>query len=144
MGKIYCKGLILYVIFILEANTMSWDSSERRKFVRVSFPCKIIISGPKEETISAIVDNISAGGIRIILERKIPPGTIIKLDIHGIMEEPLPCEGKVLWVFSKEDPENGRTVYDTGVEFSDLDHKCVDEIKKLVLDIVSGKRKPAE
>ena len=120
---------------------MNWDSKERRRFVRTKFPCEITIHGPQKHIISTHVENVSAGGIRFILEERIGPSSIIDLDLYGITKEPIVCKGKVKWVFTKKDPSGkNRTRYDTGVEFSQIKEKDVDEIKKLIVSIASTKK----
>ena len=119
---------------------MSWDSRERRKFVRAKFPCEITICGPKKHIISTHTENISAGGIRFITKERIAPASIIKLDLYGIRKEPIVCTGKVKWAFTKKDSSGKNSfLYDTGIEFSQIKEKNVAEIKKLVVSIASGK-----
>ncbi len=117
---------------------MNWDSSERRKFVRIKFPCEITIRNPKKRIISANAENISAGGLRAILEEKLPISEIVSLDIYGICKEPIICTAKILWVFTRKLPcvENV-SLYDTGMEFYDIKDAHVEKIKQLVAAIAS-------
>ncbi len=120
---------------------MNWDSKERRKFVRIKFPCEITIRGPQKHIISTYAENISAGGIRFIIEERIEPSSVIDLDLYGIAKEPIVCEGKMKWIFTKKDSSNqDRLLYDVGVEFSKIKEKDADEIKKLVVSIASSEK----
>jgi c-di-GMP-binding flagellar brake protein YcgR len=121
---------------------MSWDSEERRHFVRVKYPCEISIYGSKRVTIPAQTENISAGGIRVLLDKKLPVSSIIELDIYGIKEKPIVCKGRILWVFTRKNLyRDGELRYDTGIEFHDIPEKDVEEIKNLVSEIASGRKK---
>lgn len=117
---------------------MGWDSKERRKFVRIKFPCEITTRGPKKHIIPANAENISAGGIRVVISEKLDNGSIVDLDIFGIKNDPLVCKGTVIWIFSKKNPQD-QTVYDTGIEFYQIDENDIVEIQKLVASITSNK-----
>ena len=120
---------------------MSWDSKERRKFVRAKFPCEITIHGLKKYTLSTHAENISAGGIRFITKERIAPASRVILDLYGIGKEPIVCTGKVKWAFTKKDSSGKNSLlYDIGIEFSRIKEKDVAEIKKLVVSIISGKK----
>ena len=120
---------------------MNWDSKERRRFVRVKFPCELTTSWPQRHIISTHPENISAGGIRFLIEERIEPSSTIGLDLYGIAKEPIVCKGKVKWVFTKKDPSNqNRILYDVGIEFSRIKKEDVDEIKKLIVSIASSEK----
>jgi len=120
---------------------MRWDKIDRRRFVRIKFPCEITTQKPQRHIISTYAENISAGGIRFIIEERIEPSSIIDLDLYGIAKEPIICKGKVKWVFTKKDPSNqDRILYDIGIEFSQIKKEDVDEIKKLVVSIASSEK----
>ena len=120
---------------------MNWDSKERRKFVRIKFPCEITICGPRKHIISTHAEDISAGGIRFIIEEKIEPSSIVDLDLYGIAKEPIICKGRIKWVFTKKNPNSqNHFLYDVGVEFSKIKEKDENEIKKLVVSIASSEK----
>lgn len=117
---------------------MNWDSKERRRFVRIKYPCEITVLGPRKRIISTYPENISAGGIRLITKEAIEPSSILSLDLYGIAREPIVCRGRVKWVFTKKDPYNKkRTLYDVGIEFLRMKKEDVEEIKKLIVIITS-------
>jgi len=120
---------------------MSWDGKERRKFVRIKYPCEITIDKPQKHTISAHVENVSPVGIRLIIKENIKPSSIINLDLYGITKEPITCKGKIVWVSKVEDYsiENGAG-FDTGIEFFKIKEKDISEIKKLVVLITSNRK----
>ncbi|MFO8052825.1 MAG: PilZ domain-containing protein [Candidatus Omnitrophota bacterium] len=109
---------------------MSWDSRERRKFVRVSLPLQISLSN-QSYAISTKTENISAGGIRLILKKKLENGLIVNLKIRNIKKEPINCQGRILWVFSRmNSSQENKILYDTGIEFYKIKKDQVKLIKK--------------
>jgi len=120
---------------------MNWDSKERRKFIRVKYPCEITIRKPQKHMISTHLENISSGGIRFIIKERIEPSSVVDLDLYGIAKEPIVCKGIMKWIFTKKDPYNqDRLLYDVGVEFSRIKKEDVAEIKKLVVSIASSEK----
>ena len=116
---------------------MSWDSKERREFIRVKFPCEITTQTASGNRISTYVENISAGGLRIFLNEKLKTSSIVEIDIYAIAKEPISCKGKVLWVFSRKDPDNkNKLVFDTGIEFYQIKNKDLQEIKKIITSVI--------
>jgi len=106
------------------------DSSERRKFIRVNCPCKVILHNP-ERVLDTHTENISAGGIRVILNHEVKEHDLVGLEIY-LIAEPVKCEGRIVWVITH------RGEFDTGIEFyeiSDKDRFVVDEyIKRVVME----------
>jgi len=119
---------------------MSWDSEERRKFVRIKFPCEIILHDPQKHRISTYTENISAGGLRIITKEKIKISSVVSLDIYGIKKEPVVCEGKVIWIFTRKNPYHKDAFFDVGIEFCQINKRDVNKIKNLVSSIVNDKK----
>lgn len=121
---------------------MNWDSSERRNFVRAHFLCKIeIAAGNNQEPLYCHTENLSAGGIRVVINKKIPTSTRLKLKIDGIGEKPIFCEGKVRWTFTRKlHKGEGEYLYDTGIEFSSIKPADVKKIKKVVASLFARKQ----
>ncbi len=124
---------------------MSWNSKERRKFVRIKCPCEIVIQRPKKHILPTHAENISAGGIRFIIEEKIKLSSTVELNLYGIDQKPIVCKGRVKWVFTRKDPcIQNHLLYDTGIEFSQIQKKDLDAIKNLVVSISSNQSKASE
>jgi len=95
---------------------MGWDNVEKRQFARGNFPCKLFIHYPEGHIISAYTEDISRGGVRVVLEEKIEVSTIVDVEIY-FEEEPIICKGKITWIKEKESVERkGVTLFDTGIE----------------------------
>ncbi|UCD15884.1 MAG: PilZ domain-containing protein, partial [Candidatus Omnitrophota bacterium] len=109
-----------------------------RKFVRVKFPCEICVDIPQNEVISTHTENISAGGIRVILEQKLQTAAIISLTIYKITENPIICKGRIVWIFTRRHPHNkDASLFDTGIEFCEIADEDISRIKKFVLSVIS-------
>lgn len=116
---------------------MSWNGQERRRYVRVSLPLEIYVSGSKSN-LPAKTINVSAGGLRLLLTHKFNLGHILNLDIYGVKKEPLICRGKVLWmVEQKKSPPNDPFRYDTGIEFYKMEKENFQAMEKIVADTLA-------
>jgi len=119
---------------------MTWNGDERRRFPRATFPCKIII-GSCSETISSHTENISKGGIRIILNVRLEHASNIGLEIHIRKDKPIQCEGRVIWVREITNPlDEEASMFDTGIEFSVIDKTDKAYVAKIVDIIAHYKR----
>ncbi|MFA5008147.1 MAG: PilZ domain-containing protein [Candidatus Omnitrophota bacterium] len=99
---------------------MYYDGVEKRKFIRVRFPCKILMYNFPEHTISTHTENISAGGVRVIIEEKIEIGAFVGIEVH-LNENKIACKGKIVWVVDKKSPyRKGVFYHDTGIEFYEI------------------------
>jgi len=120
---------------------MTWNSKERRKFIRVRYPCEITIHKPQKHIISTNAENISAGSLGLVLKEKIKLSSIIDVDLYGITKEPIVCKGKIKWVSKKDNPSiKNSAIYNTGIEFFKIKENDVVEINKLVVSITSDKK----
>lgn len=120
--------------FICYTLVVSWDSSERRKFVRVKYPCKLSIHSTPGHAISANIENISAGGIRVIISEKLETASVINIAIYELQKEPLICKGKIRWVFTRKNPGIEEIyLFDTGIEFCKITKKDLNVIKKIIV-----------
>lgn len=124
---------------------MSWDYEERRQFVRAAFPCELSVHTAVENTIYTQTENISAGGIRVLIEKRIPPASIIKVTLYKIRETPIICVGRVIWVFTRNHPQNKNlTLFDIGIEFYEIAEEEILEIKNLIASLISAKKFASE
>ncbi|MBD3263617.1 MAG: hypothetical protein GF375_00765 [Candidatus Omnitrophica bacterium] len=117
---------------------MGWKGVEKRRFVRAQFPCRIIIHTPSEHVVSSHTENIGAGGIRVIIQENLDISTIVDLDIY-LGDEPIVCKARIVWTVEKKNPLSGESLmYDTGLEFYQIEDKDRELIKNLVNVLVSG------
>jgi len=99
---------------------MDQDNVERRQYTRALFPCRIMISSPIRLLISHTED-ISEGGIRVMLEEKLSPFTMVGIELYFDKNRPMKCKGKIAWVKEITNPiEKMPSMFDTGIKFIDL------------------------
>ncbi len=114
---------------------MNWDGRNRRKFPRISFPCLIKIRDVhgKDDAMLSHTENLSVGGVRVILKKTVKLGSSLDIEID-LMDagEHLRCRGKVVWSEQREGTEVFKPLFfDIGIEFvnvSDVDRKRLDVI----------------
>jgi hypothetical protein len=120
---------------------MKWSGEERRRFPRAEFPCKIIISSPLR-LLTSHTENIGEGGIRVILEEKLDPFTVVGLELFFERERPIKCRGRVVWVVEKVNPiERIPLLFDTGIEFTKISECDREYIRRLVNKIIPSEEK---
>ena len=113
---------------------MDWEVQEKRKFLRTAFPCKVIVRSSHQELASNI-ENISEGGIRVTLEEELKLSSIVGLELFCGKDEPIRCEGHVLWIIRKVSPKLGKpTMFYTGIKFSRINNTDRNYIRKLVIN----------
>ena len=112
---------------------MSWDFVERRNFVRVKIPCTITLFQPRDLTLGCQTENISAGGIRVLLNKRLPISSTINLALYLTDKDPLVCQGRVVWSFARTMKDPDTIIFDTGIEFSAIEEKDIEAINGLIL-----------
>jgi c-di-GMP-binding flagellar brake protein YcgR len=118
---------------------MIWDSIERRQYVRVKIPCEIFLNNPQKRIISTHAEDISADGIRIVINERLEISSIVDLDIYAIKERPIACQGKIIWVRLREDLNPYHSpLFETGIEFYKIKNEDLGAIKDLIVSIASG------
>lgn len=111
---------------------MGPDGVERRKSVRVKFPCKIFLYTPENRIISTHTENISVSGMRIIIEEELPVSSVLDLEII-LNDEPIACKGEVVWVVKKKSRcQQGVFYFDMGIHFSEIRDADQEKIKNLI------------
>ena len=119
---------------------MNWEGQERRRFPRAVFPCKIILSSPIR-LFSSHTENISEGGVRVLLENKLELFTTVGLEIFLEKERPIKCKGRVVWVIEKVNPlKRECLMFDTGIEFSEISNQDREYIRNLITTILSQRK----
>ena len=115
---------------------MHYNSIEKRKFVRARFPCRISIYTSHGHVISTYTENISAGGVRVLIDENLEISSIVGLELQ-FNENIIVCKGRIVWVLDKESQyKSGLVYYDTGIEFyeiSDYDRGIINETIEKIL-----------
>jgi len=119
---------------------MAWKEQERRRYTRAVIPCRIEVSSPHQPLISH-TENIGEGGVRVFLEEKLKLLSIVDLRIFLEKQSPIKCKGKVVWIAERLNPVDHKPLlFDTGIEFTEMDEPGRKYIGKLV-DTVLTKEK---
>ena len=117
---------------------MGWDMKERRRFPRATHPCKIIIKSRFfQNDFITQTKNISAGGVRVILERRFKPSDNVQIEVFLKDGVSVKCEGEVAWSIDMIGAmENVATKFDTGIQFtviSDVDRESISNFVDAIL-----------
>jgi hypothetical protein len=149
-----------------------WDGIERRKFPRVEYPCLITVRSvtAPPQAILTHTENISVGGVRVIIAKKIEPMTEVDLEIDLMDTLPnifargtiswvkkfLPVhqgrpqgpgrnveavKGAVTWVKEIPSTQKGAPMrYDTGIQFLGLKNKDRGRVENIVNRLLGRSR----
>lgn len=118
---------------------------ERRKFPRVDVKYKIniicdgsvILGAPQDYTFHTYTENIGLGGIKVVLEKELRVGSLLKLELFIRSKKTFPvlCKGMVVWV-QKANPQGTKPdLFAVGIKFLDL---CGSMEAQLISDIVNS------
>jgi len=99
-----------------------WDGRERRRHVRftvdVEISYKEILKSQQQASGARSVD-LSDTGMRLLVDRKMPPGTILSLNMTpGRTQKPIEIEGLVVWCTEAKDKEdlNDKRLFHIGLK----------------------------
>ena len=113
-----------------------WNGNNRRNFVRMKYPCLLVITREASDRISILThtDNLSAGGVYIVLKDEIELNSLVDLELDLMdMTNHICCEGKIVWLRKREGGINFKSsFYDVGVEFVGLKQEDTSRLEKLV------------
>ena len=113
-----------------------WDGIERRQFPRARYPCLITLRKETSPPISILThtENISVGGVRVIIGRRIKVATEVdlELDLKDALSN-VASRGTVSWVKEIPPAEKGKLPrYDTGIQFATLKQEDRQRIATIV------------
>ncbi|MFH1479461.1 MAG: PilZ domain-containing protein [Candidatus Omnitrophota bacterium] len=115
---------------------------DRRIFERIDaeLAVRYNLKGSKKEHY-ALTSNLSGGGIRMSVLKKITPGTIVDMVVFRESSDAASrCKAEVVWVDTKPYNKNGNKVYDVGIRFMESSFLC---IGKLINELI-GKQQNKE
>ncbi|MBN2120211.1 MAG: PilZ domain-containing protein [Candidatus Omnitrophica bacterium] len=106
---------------------------ERRKFPRVTYPCKITVSIEEDrEEFTLHTENISSGGARVIMQKQFKINTPVGIEIV-IGERSIETKGRIVWVLEFSSPDKTQPcLFDTGIEFTHLNVDDREFLSKLI------------
>ncbi len=112
---------------------------EKRKFPRVNIPCKIsCVFGERLLVFNNHTENLSATGMRVILEEKLSISTIVDIELLLLdREKHLKCKGQIVWTKEINPPETEPRIFDIGIKFIEINDSSQEELKKFVNALIS-------
>ena len=110
--------------------------TEKRKYRRLRDGLKVIykLMGVKGE-ISRHALDMGGGGIQLVLNQKVPKGTLVEMSLNLNQGESFFCLGKVAWQADEKSSEG----YNTGIEFLQIDLKRKMNIINYIFDQIRKK-----
>jgi c-di-GMP-binding flagellar brake protein YcgR len=100
-----------------------FKKEERRRYKRIPahFLIKFSIPGENEDLVLSFIRNISAGGVLFFSEKKINPGTLIKMTINvpSATGEPINVRSISRTIYAAK--LRGLDGYNIGAEFAEID-----------------------
>jgi len=114
-------------------------SIEKRLFPRINIVCKIsTVFGDRLLVFNTHTENVSGGGIRVILEEKLNVTTQVDIELFLFHTElPIRCKGQVIWAVELKPERIMHRLFYTGIKFVEISDHNREEIKKLVAEILA-------
>jgi Tfp pilus assembly protein PilZ len=115
-------------------------SVEKRADRRINVSCKLtFILNEKQLVINGHTENISAGGVMVIIGEEIAPSTVVDLELFlWDKNKPLQCKGQIAWVNEITPKETKPRLFNTGIKFLDISDSDRSEVRDFVNTIFSS------
>ena len=107
---------------------------ERRRFVRIEVPLKVIVK-TEDQLDEAITRNISPVGLRFEIGRQMEEAEMLEMSLYlPQIHDPIRLEGKVVW--QKKSSLEDNAPYDVGVEITNIDDNNKNTFLKYLCDLL--------
>ncbi len=117
-----------------------WQGLERRQFPRVNYPCLVTVRNELENLDAFLThtENVGTGGVCVIFKEGMRLFSEVDLEIDLLdMEKNIKCKGRVVWsVKTQAKNQLKTTVYDTGIEFSNILPEEQKRIRSVVMQLI--------
>ena len=100
---------------------MDYTGPERRKYLRVpaTVPVNYLVIGTEKDYVRSYTQDISPGGIGLLLLKKLSPEALLKLQLELLRNEGgILLEARLVWVQQQSNDNN--FPYKAGVEFTNI------------------------
>lgn len=118
---------------------MSWAGINNRKTVRISLECTVIVKKARSSLVfHSSTENISMGGVCVILEKELLRKTPVELEI-ALPDDLLPveCSGKVRWSTKRSDYLNKKpSQFETGIEVIEISDQDKSRLKHIIDELL--------
>ncbi len=122
-----------FICYILN-EYMNTLKGEKRQFARIKLPCQITITASKT-LIYGYTEDIGAGGVRVVIHKKLTNHSLVNLEIYAVKNHPIICKGKVVWVEQKELLYKNNSLFEVGIKFWQIkkeDKKAIQSLIKCI------------
>lgn len=110
---------------------------ERRKFARLNISVEVVcrIGQDNKDEFKPISRDISLGGVRVVMDKSLLPGTLLELELHfSTGREPVVVMGEVVWQnYTKIDSKD---LYETGLRFTKIYLEDQKKLREAMFDTV--------
>lgn len=120
---------------------MDWAgiNTRTRKSVRVFFECTVIVKKARSSIVfHSATENMSMGGVCIILEKELLRNTPVELELS--LPDDLPCvkcTGKIMWSTKRNKYTKKKlSQFDTGIEFVDVSGQDKSRMKRIIDELL--------
>jgi len=117
-----------------------WQGLERRQFPRVNYPCLVTIRHESQgmDAFLTHTENIGTGGVCVIFKEGTKLFSEVDLEIDLLdMEKNIKRKGRIVWsVKTQAKNQSKTTVYDTGIEFSNITPEEQKRIMQVVIQLI--------
>lgn len=118
---------------------MGWSGIDTRRGVRIAFECVVIVNKKEASLVFRTqTENISVGGICVILEKRLLKNTPVEIELF-LPDSPVPitCVGKVAWSFKRNENTRKKPLqFDTGLEFIDITQEDKSCLKRIIEELL--------
>lgn len=122
-------GILLWEVALPTAYTRL----QRREFVRFPIHLPVSLHLPEQEPLSTFTKNISAGGLRVLLEAPLPTPATLSLDLTLDADTTLSLQGELLRIIV---PETEEAKYEAIIQFQ----KIPDAIRTRIIQFIFKKQ----
>ncbi len=110
-----------------------WDGFNKRKFPRINLHCdvEIILKGEKV-LIASQTENVGIGGVCVILDQFLERFSECQVHVKIPQTAGIHCAAKIVWVVPTHNSDRGAHLYDTGLEFINLEAQQQDLLREIL------------
>ena len=118
---------------------MGWRGIDTRRGVRIAFECVVIVK--KKDTSLVFrtqTENLSIGGVCVILEKGLPKGTPVDIELYlPDLSIPVYGNGRIAWSAKRNEYVKRKPLqFDTGIEFIEMADQDKARLKLIIEELL--------
>lgn len=95
--------------------------AELKYIINVICDGMVLLGDLNEFTFHTYTENICVGGLKVVLERQLHVGTLVRLEVFVTPGAPIICKGIIVWTKKINPSETRPDLFETGIQFIELD-----------------------